>query len=73
MYQKEIERMYNFLSNRKKMRPSRHLACNSISLKGWTRNYRHRYSIKLSKNKTDLKVIKSYQYSLERSHAACID
>ena len=38
------------------MRPSRHLAYNSISLEGWTGNYRHRYSIKLSKNKTDLKV-----------------
>ena len=57
----------------KKMRPSRHLAYNSISLEGWTGNYRHRYSIKLSKNKTDLKVIKSYQYSPERSHAPCID
>ena len=65
--------MYNFHWNRNKMQPCRHLAYNSIGSEEWTRNYRHKYSIKPSQNKTDLKVIKSYQYSLERSHAASID
>ena len=35
----------------------------------WTRYFRHRDIIKLSKNKMDSKVIKSHQCSLEKSHA----
>ena len=39
----------------------------TLNLDGLTKYFRHRHSIKLSKNKMDLKVIKSHQYSLERS------
>ena len=41
----------------------------SLHSEGCTRYFRHRHSIKFSKNKIDSKVIKSHQYSLEGSHA----
>ena len=38
----------------------------------WTRYFRYRDTIKLSKNKMDKKVIKFQQCSLEKSHAVSI-
>ena len=40
-----------------------------LHLDDWTRYFRHRHTIKLSKNKMDSKVIKSYQYSPEKSQS----
>ena len=45
----------------------------TLHLEGWTRYFRHRHSIKLSKNKMVSKVIKSRQCPLERSLAALIE
>ena len=45
----------------------------TLYLKDSTRYFRHRYSIKLSKNKMDLKVIKYHQCSAERSHTVLIE
>ena len=39
-----------------------------LHLDEWTRYFRHRDTIKLSKNKMDSKVIKFHQCSLEKSH-----
>ena len=58
-----------FLLEQQKMRPPRQLT----QLSGWTRYFRHRHITKLYKNKMDPKVIKSYQCSLERSHAVLIE
>ena len=45
----------------------------ALDLEGWTRYFRHRHIIKLYKNKTDSKVIKCHQCSMERSHAVLIE
>ena len=45
----------------------------TLHLEGWTRYFRHRHSVKFSKNKMDSKVIKSLQCSLEKSHAVSIE
>ena len=37
------------------------------------RYFRHRYSMKLSRTSTNLKIIKSHQCSLQRSHAVLIE
>ena len=42
-------------------------------LDNWTRCIRHRDTIKLSKNKMDLKVIKSHQCSPGKSYAVSIE
>ena len=39
----------------------------------WTRYYRHRYWIKLSRISMNLRIIKPHQCSLERSHAVLIE
>ena len=44
----------------------------TLNLEVRTRNFRHRYSIKLSRTSIDLKIIKPHQCSLERSHAVMI-
>ena len=41
----------------------------NLHLNDWVIYFRQRDTIKLSKNKIDSKVIKSYQCSLEKSHA----
>ena len=45
----------------------------NLHLDDWTRYFRHRDTIKLSKNKMDSKVIKSHQCSLEKFHAVSIE
>ena len=45
----------------------------TLHLDTWTRYFKHRYSIKLSRTQIDLKIIKPYQCSLERSHSALIE
>ena len=45
----------------------------NLHLDDWTRYFRHRDTIKLSENKMDSKVIKSLQYSLEKSHDVPIE
>ena len=40
----------------------------SSPLEGWTGYFRHKHSIKFSKNKMDSKIIKFYQFSLKISH-----
>ena len=45
----------------------------TLHLEVWTRYFRHRYSIKLSRISMDLKIIKPQQCSLERSHAVLIE
>ena len=45
----------------------------ALHLDKWTRCFRHRDTIKLSKNKMDSKVIKSHQCSLEKSQAVSIE
>ena len=45
----------------------------TLHLEGRSRYFRHSHSLKISKNKMDLKVIKSYRCSLERSHAVSIE
>ena len=54
------------------MRSHRHLSQHSI-WKEWDEYFRHRNSIKFSKNNIDSKIIKSHQWSLERSHAVSIE
>ena len=44
-----------------------------LYLDDWTWYFRHRYTIKLSKNKMDSKVIKIHQCSLEIYHAVSIE
>ena len=45
----------------------------TLHLKGRTRYFRHRHTIKLYENKMDSRVIKSHQCSLERSHIVLIE
>ena len=45
----------------------------ALHLDDWTRYSRHRDTIKLSKNKMDLQVIKSYLCSLEKSHGVLVE
>ena len=44
----------------------------TLNLEGWTRYFRHRHLIKLSKNKMDLKLIKSHPISSGKI-LCCID
>ena len=60
------KRIYNFLQNNKKKSDFP----DTQTLLG---HFRHRHSIKFSKNKIDSKIIKSHQCSLERSHAVLIE
>ena len=45
----------------------------TLHLDDWSRYFRHRDSIKLSKNKLYSKFIKSHQCSLEKSHSVSIE
>ena len=45
----------------------------NLHLEEWTRYFRHRYSIKLSRTYMDLKIIKPHQCSLERFDATLIE
>ena len=45
----------------------------TLHLEVWTRYFRHRYSIKLSRTSMNLKIIRPHQSSLERSHAVLIE
>ena len=45
----------------------------TLHMDEWTRYFRHKDTIKLSKNKMDSKVIKSHQCSLEKSHDVSIE
>ena len=45
----------------------------TLHLEVWTRYFRHRYSIKLSRTSMNLKIIKPHRCSLERSHAVLIE
>ena len=45
----------------------------NLHLDDWTRYFRHRDTIKISKNKMDSKVIKSQQCSLEKPHTVSIE
>ena len=45
----------------------------TLHLEVWTRYFRHRYLIKLSRISMDLKIIKLQQRSLERSRAVLIE
>ena len=58
----------NFLWNKKKMRPPRHLVQLSISMSGLD----FLGTIKLFKSKMNSKVIKSQQCSLQKSHSVSI-
>ena len=58
---KEIERIYNFLWNGKNT--TSQTPSSTLHLEGWTRYFRHRHSIKLSK---------FHKCSLERSHAVSV-
>ena len=69
--EKEIETIYDFLWNKKNtisLAPS-----SNLNFERQTRYFRHSHSTKLSKNKMNLKVIKSHQCFLERSHAVFIE
>ena len=69
---KEIERIYDFLWNRKK-NATFQAPSSTLHLEGWNRYFRHRHSIKLSNNKMDSKVIRPNQCSLKRSHSVSIE
>ena len=45
----------------------------TLDLDDWTTYFRHRGTIKLSRNKRDSKVIKSRQCSPQKSHAVSIE
>ena len=65
---------YTISSRTKKKKSTTSQATSStLHLEGWTRCFRHRHSIKLSKNKMNAKVIKFHQCSLERCHAVLIE
>ena len=69
---KEIEkRIYNLFWNGKKYDLTGTYP--TLLFEGWICFFRHRHSLKLSKNKMDSKVVKSHQCSLEISHAVLID
>ena len=53
----------------KKKKTTSQVPNSTLRFQGWTRYFRRRHSIKLSKNKMDSKVIKSHQCPLERCHA----
>ena len=68
---KEIERIYDLHWKGKKIRTPRHVA--QLSLWRGGLGILDRYSIKLSKNKTYSKIVKSHKCSLETSHAVPIE
>ena len=43
------------------------------NMKGWTKYFRHKHSIKISKNKLDSSVTKSHQLSLKRFSTVSIE
>ena len=45
----------------------------TLHFDNWTRYFRHRDTIKVSKNKMHSQVIKSQQCSLDKSHAMSIE
>ena len=65
---KETEK--NILWNDKKVRQTSNLA---FQLEGWTRYFRHRYLIKISKNGMDSTITKPQQCFLERCHTVSIE
>ena len=72
LFQNIPKKNIRFPLEQETVQPPRHLAQLSIWLEDWTRHFRHRDTIKLSKNKMDSQVIKSHQFSLEKSHASSI-
>ena len=66
LFQNIAKKNIRFLLDQEKIRPPRNLAQFSIWI--WARYFGHRDTIKLSKNKMDSKVIKSYQCSMEKCH-----
>ena len=59
--------------NRKPKNTNSQIPSSNLHFDGWTRYFRQRNTIKLSKNKMDSKVIKSHQCSLEKSHGVLIE
>ena len=49
------------------------LPSSTLRLDDWTRYFRYRDTIKLSKNKMHPKIIKFHQHSLEKSHAVLVE
>ena len=70
IYQKGI---YNFLWNRKKIRPTSQTPSSALQFNERTRYFRYGDTNKFSKNKMDSKVIESQQCSLETSHAVSVE
>ena len=70
IYQKGI---YNFLWNRKKIRPTSQTPSSALQFNERTRYFRYGDTNKFSKNKMYSKVIESQQCSLETSHAVSIE
>ena len=68
IYQKEYTISSGTGKNTASQTPS-----SAVHLDDWIRYFRHRDAIKLSKNKMDSKLIKSNQFSMEKSHAVSIE
>ena len=72
VFQKMPKKNIRFPMEKEKIATSQ-TPSSTLHMDEWTRYLRHKDTIKLSKNKMDSKVIKSHQYSLEKSHDVLIE
>ena len=61
------------ISSRTGKNTTSQIPSSALQLDNWTRYFRHKDTIKISKIKINSKVIKSHQCCLEKSHAVSTD
>ena len=70
---KYTKKEYMILSETEKKKTITQTPSSTIHLDEWSRYFRHRDTIKLSKNEKNSKITKSHECSLEKSHAVSIE